>query len=185
MKILFSYPIAIDGEAVLINELMKSREWNLFHLRKPDWNDQQVESLYHQLNDAVKSKTVLHRHQKLAERLGMKKIHARQEEVFSISTSASCHSFEEVEEIEGKVEYCFLSPIYDSISKPGYSCSFIKSELKQFLKKERKTKIIALGGVDESNYQELLRLGFDGGAFLGSIWNQKMNVESPLSNNSL
>ena len=68
--------------------------------------------------------------------------------------------------------YCFLSPIFDSISKEGYKANFDKLELKEFLAKDRKTKVIALGGLTEENYLEVLELGFDGGAFLGSVWNK-------------
>ena len=65
-----------------------------------------------------------------------------------------------------------MSPVFDSISKQGYKANFNKEELKKFLKKERKIKIMGLGGVTEDNYSELINLGFDGGAFLGSVWKQ-------------
>ncbi|MCB0410386.1 MAG: thiamine phosphate synthase, partial [Flavobacteriales bacterium] len=81
-----------------------------------------------------------------------------------------CHSFEEVEKLDGEKEYCFLSPVFDSISKQGYKAKFDKEELRQFLKKDRKIKVIGLGGVNEENYSELIEMGFDGGAFLGSVW---------------
>lgn len=147
MKILFSYPTELANEVSLINEEMISGKWKILHLRKPDWTENEVMDLYKNLSDEVKQKTVLHQ-----------------------SGKQSCHTFEEVESIDGKAEYCFLSPIYDSISKEGYQSNFEKTELKEFLKKERKTKVIALGGVSDKNYNEVIELGFDGGAFLGSVW---------------
>ena len=149
MKILFSYPTKLENETSIINNEMSSGNWDLFHLRKPDWTENEVMNLYNSLSDEVKQKTVIHQSGKL-----------------------SCHSFEGIDAVEGKEEYCFLSPVFDSISKEGYKAKFDKEELKEFLKTERQLKVIGLGGVTEENYSELLELGFDGGAFLGSVWNK-------------
>lgn len=149
MKILFSYPEKLNDEVDLINKEMTSGNWDIFHLRKPDWSEDEVMRLLSDLSDEVKSKTILHQNFK-----------------------GSCHSFEEVNTLEGKLEYCFLSPIFDSISKQGYKAKFDEQELKEFLKKDRKIKVIGLGGVTEENYKELIAMGFDGGAFLGSVWNK-------------
>jgi len=149
MKILFSYPDELQNEIELIHKEMNIGNWDLFHLRKPKFSEEEVFHFYNQLNDDVKSKTVLH-----------------------YQFKGSCHSFEEVEKLDGEKEYCFLSPIFDSISKQGYKAKFEKVELKEFLKKDREIKVIALGGIIEENYSEVLSLGFDGGAFLGSVWNK-------------
>lgn len=126
---------------------MASGEWDLFHLRKPEYTTNELLELWNKLDDDVKKKTVLHQDFK-----------------------GSCHSFEEVEALNGKLPYCFLSPVFDSISKQGYQAKFDKNELKVFLKKKRTIKVIGLGGVTLENYAELMNLGFDGGAFLGSVW---------------
>lgn len=149
MRILFSYPTKLKNEASIINNEMSSGNWDLFHLRKPDWSETQIKELYSCLDDEVKTKTVLHAQFK-----------------------GSCHSFEEVEALEKEKIYCFLSPIFDSISKKGYKANFDTETLKAFLKKERQIKVIALGGLTEGNYNEIIELGFDGGAFLGSIWSK-------------
>ena len=158
MRILFSYPIELENEIDLIHQEMRSGNWDLFHLRKPNLNEKEVNGIYNVLNDKKKKKTVLHHQFK-----------------------GSCHSFEEVEKFDGKKEYCFLSPVFDSISKPGYKANFDKEELKDFLRKDRNIKVIGLGGVTETNYSELLELGFDGGAFLGSVW-KKYNEQLVINN---
>lgn len=164
MRILISYPKKLENEVDFIHQEMTSGKWDYFHLRKPDWSDEEMMTLLNNLNDEVKQKTILHKNFK-----------------------ASCHSFDEVEALNKKMidnschfaliegtgsqlNYCFLSPIFNSISKIGYRAKFDKKELKEFLKKERKIKVIALGGVTPENYQELIDMGFDGGAFLGSVW---------------
>jgi len=155
MKILFSYPTKLENEVSIINNEMSSGNWDLFHLRKPDWKDDEVERLFSELAVEVQNKAVVHQ-----------------------SGKQSCHSFEEVDKYEKSVTlsgvegYCFLSPIFDSISKKGYKANFEKEALRAFLKKERKVKVIALGGITEENYSEVLELGFDGGAFLGSVWSK-------------
>lgn len=147
MKILFSYPTKLEDEASIINNEISSGNWDLFHLRKPGWSETEIKELYSCLSAEAQQKTIFHE-----------------------SGKQSCHSFDEVIKIDGKVEYCFLSPIFDSISKEGYQSNFDKLELKEFLRKDRKIKVIALGGLTEVNYTEILELGFDGGAFLGSVW---------------
>jgi len=90
----------------------------------------------------------------------------------------SAHSFEELEKIGENAEICFLSPVFDSISKFGYKAKFSKDELKEgisawrnFQKKEsRKQKLYALGGVESGNIAGLAELGFDGAAVLGAVW---------------
>lgn len=149
MKILFSYPNKLINEVALINELMTSGEWDLFHLRKPDYTTDELMELWNKLDDEVKIKTVLHQDFK-----------------------GSCHSFEEVEALNGQLPYCFLSPVFDSISKQGYLAKFDATELKAFFKKKRTIKVIALGGIAEDNYNEVLSIGFDGAAFLGSVWSK-------------
>ncbi len=149
MRILFSYPEKLKDEDELINDEMEKNHWDKFHLRKPNWSEEEINNLFNSFNEEVQTKTVIHQNFK-----------------------GSCHSFKEVEELDGKLEYCFLSPVFDSISKQGYKANFEQEELRKFLKKEREIKIIGLGGVTEANYSELLELGFDGGAFLGSVWKQ-------------
>ena len=186
MKILFSYPTKVDDEVALINELMTSGKYDLFHLRKPNWNSDEVINLLSELSEDVRRKTVIHKHNDLVGKFELKGVHLKMNELTTnnCQLSTSCHSYEEVDNleknfchpefIEGKeiraIDYCFLSPIYDSISKQGYEAKFDKKELRVFLKKERKIKVIALGGITEGNYSEVLQLGFDGAAFLGSVW---------------
>ena len=105
MKILFSYPTKLENEASIINNEMSSGNWDLFHLRKPDWKKEEVEKLFTELDVEVQAKTVVHK-----------------------SGKQSCHSFSDVEAIDGKEGYCFLSPVFDSISKEGYKANFEKSE---------------------------------------------------------
>ena len=83
----------------------------------------------------------------------------------------SAHTIEEVKDIKDKYDYLFLSPIYNSISKKGYSSTFSYSELKEAFKQGILTeKVYALGGITPNKIPELKELGFGGVAFMGYIW---------------
>jgi thiamine-phosphate pyrophosphorylase len=87
------------------------------------------------------------------------------------TASASLHSFKEVENLPCRLDYVFLSPIFQSISKQDYPSAFTKDELVNFFQQRKsKTSIVALGGVREENLKELQQIGFVGIALLGSIW---------------
>ncbi len=65
----------------------------------------------------------------------------------------------------------FLSPVFDSISKPGYGSRFSTEELREAAGKGLiNAKVYALGGVDPSRFAELEALGFGGVALLGAAW---------------
>ena len=85
--------------------------------------------------------------------------------------SISCHSLEELSAYKAKFDYLFLSPIFDSISKKGYSGRFTREQLlaardNGLIDK----KIIALGGITSGNIPIIRELGFGGVAVLGSVW---------------
>ena len=65
----------------------------------------------------------------------------------------------------------FLSPVFDSISKAGYSSAFAPDELQAAGKEGLIDKrVIGLGGIDESNIRRIKELGFGGAAILGGLW---------------
>jgi len=93
----------------------------------------------------------------------------------------SAHSFEELEKTS--TDICFLSPVFDSISKFGYKAKYNSQELKEGIaswKENHSQKLFALGGVDAENIAELASLGFDGAAVLGAVWHSPDPVEALL-----
>jgi thiamine-phosphate pyrophosphorylase len=68
----------------------------------------------------------------------------------------------------------FLSPVFPSISKPGYhpaiDSKIIAARLSRRTHHERKTAVIALGGITLANVIRCAELGFDGVAILGALW---------------
>ena len=88
-----------------------------------------------------------------------------------LSLSYSCHSLSEVELRKPKMDYVFLSPIFDSISKRGYRSKFSLSELqKAGAEGIIDSRVVALGGITKDKLPLLQSLHFGGAAMLGAIW---------------
>jgi thiamine-phosphate pyrophosphorylase len=85
-----------------------------------------------------------------------------------MALSASLHSWEEVREVPSRaLEYVFLSPLFDSISKPGYLAG------KDLIRRPAgiaPCRLIGLGGIDADTIGEVIQHGWDGAALLGYIW---------------
>lgn len=135
---------------------------------------------------------VLHDHHELCSEYGLQGVHlnsrnpsapcfcdnravgrplASQAEGRMFTVSASCHSIAEAAERKPSLDYLFLSPVFDSISKAGYNSAYTMQELEDAaVSKIIDSKVIALGGVSASNISTLRRLSFGGAAFLGDIW---------------
>jgi hypothetical protein len=86
-----------------------------------------------------------------------------------IAVSTSVHSWEEAKQLPDGLAYAFLSPLFDSISKPGYRAN---TALKQRPAGPYSCKVIGMGGVGEDTIAELVRHGWDGAAILGWIWEE-------------
>ena len=87
--------------------------------------------------------------------------------------SASCHTLEEVQEDKKTCDYVFLSPIFDSISKEGYSSKFTPEAIREAVKADIiDKKVIALGGIDEENILRVKDFGFGGAAIMGGLWSK-------------
>lgn len=160
------------GEAAEIERLLR-RGWWRVHVRKPGEPAAAVAELVGKIPAELRTRLSLHDHFELAEQLGVGGVHLnfRNPEPpagWQGMVSWSCHSLNEVEYHRGKADYMFLSPIFDSISKPGYQSRFTPEELEA--SRLLGPDVFALGGVTPSNLPRLRGLGFGGGAMLSAAW---------------
>ncbi|WP_142684427.1 thiamine phosphate synthase [Chitinophaga polysaccharea] len=79
--------------------------------------------------------------------------------------STGIHSIEEITLTDTRFRTLLLSPVFNSISKPGYH-----GRLEGVLTKKDNRQVLALGGVDHTNIHLLKTRQFDGAALLGAIW---------------
>ena len=94
--------------------------------------------------------------------------------------SRSCHNLETLRASLGIYHAVFFGPVFDSISKRGYGPGSVaagersRNEVSAFLRDrtvaQRRTTIVALGGIDAMTAPQALALGFDGVAVLGAVW---------------
>jgi thiamine-phosphate pyrophosphorylase len=177
-------PGSLAGEADLLEGLLEAGLQKL-HLRKPGVEADYLERLLEQLSPRWGHQLVLHGHRELAERYGISQIHGPVryrgmaersggggKEIApgeGIAVSTSVHFWEEAKELPGGLAYAFLSPVFDSISKPGYKAH---SGLLQRPAGSYPCPMIGMGGVGEDRIAELVRHGWDGAAILGWIWEE-------------
>lgn len=94
--------------------------------------------------------------------------------------SCSCHSISELYGNVERMDYMFISPVFDSISKAGYKAGVDISAVKDFFNTADGRKAVALGGISADNINNLSKMGFTAAALLGSVWK---DGESMAANN--
>ncbi|MDR1761478.1 MAG: thiamine phosphate synthase [Bacteroidales bacterium] len=150
----------------------------IFHLRKPKSTIEEMRDFIIKIPVEFHGRVVLHDHFSLIREFELKGIHINkrnpsvemQHATFLQHKSKSCHSLEEIKNIS-QFDYVFLSPIFDSISKSGYSKAFSHEELLQAKNAGIiSEKVIALGGIMPENISKIVNYGFGGIAILGGLW---------------
>ncbi len=173
---IISPPKTNSNEIEIVNHLLKDHDIT-FHLRKPDYTENELKNYLRQINSDCHSKITIHNNHQLIHHFNLKGIHftsynrndLHKYQTLKCCKSISTHSFNEIVESEFSYDYYFLSPIFESVSKPGYGGnSFNEENLKSFL--DLYPNVVALGGVNSNNIKKVDQLGFYGAAILGTFW---------------
>ena len=161
-------------EDEVINRLFEDG-LSALHLRKPLHCQRDVRDLLYHINPDFHNRIVLHDHFHLIEDFDLKGVHLNRRnpetpENKMISVSRSCHSFECLQ-LSPSFDYMFLSPIFNSISKPGYNQAYSHDQLIDARNLGIiNEKVYALGGMDENTIPLVSEYGFGGAVVLGSLW---------------
>ena len=168
--------LVLDNDALLIIGLLE-KGIDIVHLRKPDADISQCRKILAELPESIRNKIIIHDFPELYYEFDLKGIHVNKN-VTSLPSdytgfkTRSCHSLDEIIAHRNNFNYLFLSPIFDSISKVGYSSAFSHEVLLQAahdgIIDER---VIALGGVSLDKLPYLKSLNFGGAAMIGAIYN--------------
>jgi len=159
-------------ETTLWNRLLESGLPRL-HVRKPALTAAETGRLLAQVDDAFRQRVSVHYYPQLALDYGLGGIHYSFQTLPATSTkphrltSCSLHSWAERDQIKDEVDYCFLSPVFDSISKQGYRQN---ASLWQVPATAGTCPVYALGGIGRHNLEPVVEAGFTGVAVLGAIW---------------
>ncbi len=174
--IAISTPKVQRDDAYIIQSLI-DRGVHTVHLRKPESDVDECRRLLSSLGEEYRARIVIHNYAELYSEFSLRGIHHNRDVVslpagYSGLRTRSCHSLEEVVQYKPNYDYLFLSPIFDSISKVGYSSRFDAAELQRAADEGIiDDRVIALGGVTLSRVAYLHSLGFGGAAMCGAIYN--------------
>lgn len=190
-----SSPEDFAGEQDIIQSMFELGLQRL-NLRKPNHSLEQVRKWLLALPFSLHSKVVVHGHRDLLQEFNLAGFHGSSkfenlpsrsektnnfdEQISVVKTirGVSLHCFEELE--QGDWDYAFFSPIFPSLSKPGYMPRYTLEQIKEALdswqscgKKshEKPQMVYALGGVEPGLLGVLYAAGFSGACVLGAIWN--------------
>ncbi len=158
---------------------------DFLHLRKPGTEPVYSERLLTLLPESHRNQIVVHDHFYLKEEFNLRGIHlnGRNPEPpagYKGHVSKSFHDMDELKAGKKDFDYVFLSPVFDSISKPNHASAFDMETLRQSSAHgiiDR--KVMALGGITTENMAAAKDLGFGGVVVLGDLWN-RFNVHSTL-----
>ncbi|WP_144801118.1 thiamine phosphate synthase [Maribacter sp. MAR_2009_72] len=158
-----------------------------FHLRKPHKSLKDHRAYLNELDVKYHNRVVVHLYHELVNEFDLKGIHFQEQhridhidnpgryfknlEMYGKSISSSFHEPEVLDNCYFEFDYHLLSPVFSSISKPGYKG-------RGFDVNHIDKTIIGMGGVSIENIEEFKTLGFKGVGVLGGIWNSNEPVES-------
>ena len=171
----------VANEVEIINKLFEAG-MRRFHLRKPGWDYKQLTGLLSQIDQTFHHDIAIHGHHEITGQFNLKRLHYTERNRFNTGPeklisqkgrgyelSTSLHDLDFLKSL-GAFDYVFFSPVFNSISKPGYQGGLPEGFRLQ--KDEVKPKVIALGGVCNSNLNKIKEMNFDGAAVLGAVWSR-------------
>lgn len=173
---------SVAQEAQVINHLFEAG-MDCFHLRKKMMQEKELVTLLEAINPACYARIALHQHHAIAPAFGISRLHFTVQQrqattagklqelrAAGYTLSTSVHAADELVWLAPFFNYAFLGPVFNSISKPGYPGVFDNGF--RLTDAQKKTGVIALGGIDAGNISLVRQMNFDGAAVLGALWNR-------------
>lgn len=175
--IVITDPQFFEEESKYINALFENG-LDVLHIRKPDASIDEMRKLIQQIKIQYHYKIMIHSHYELRNEFVIRGIHFTGDSKHLIFQFADCsckksqsiHEIDELETVHPLIDYVFISPLFPSISKVGYSKPWNFMDLILALKKTYSFQIIPLGGINERNLVIAKEFGFNEFAVLGCIW---------------
>ncbi|GAC1493024.1 MAG: thiamine phosphate synthase [Flavisolibacter sp.] len=153
----------------------------LCQYRRPDAPRNGLRELNAVSHPDYRHHSALHQHHEIAKEYKMERLHfteAKRNEICEEALKAlktdnnrlstSIHNINTYNTLSSAFDYTFFGPVFNSISKQGYTSS-VKHDF-VFPVKKSYPKVIAIGGIEATNIQKLFNMQFDGVAVLGMIW---------------
>lgn len=155
-----------------------------YHLRKPRWSLDRVQSWIKSLPRVYRSRIVLHQFPELVEKFGLGGFHIRAddatpEEIPVEKLSVQCQHYADLEKCGNRFRRLMLGPVFPKKDRDITVPARTEQEYAAIVAYRRKTggtcKIFAFGGVEIANVKRCKKMGFDGVAVVGAIWEAEDN----------
>jgi len=192
--IVITPPDFYTDELVHVNRMFE-QGLPILHLRKPGFNYKAISGYLKKIAPEYHTRIVIHSCYELVKDFNLRGLHIKGADIDDkkaiiqkykiregLTVSASYHEIKDINMEETEIDYVFLSPLFDSISKKNYKAQFNHDELTDALKRA-KIDVIALGGLKLENIHTVKELGFKGMAFLGAVWDTDDPVKSYMAIN--
>lgn len=163
------------GEELAIKLLLDNGA-DYIHIRKPETKSSGVAALLDKIPEVYYDRLILNGNFDLLSDYNLGGAHLNRKNpvppaCFRGKVGYSCHSLDELLLRRDEMDYCLLSPIYDSISKSGYSSAFSHHILTDAAAKGIiDDKTVALGGITPQRIPAVKSYNFGGVAVLGYVW---------------
>lgn len=175
--ILITEPDFIPNEEKFITAFF-NEGLEMLHLRKPEATPLQMHELISKIDEKFHSQIMIHSQYKLLETFQLRGLHFTEKSKGQIQNykkihckrSLAVHDLSDLKCVDNSIDYVFLSPLFSSVSKVGYSKQWNFESIKAELSGYRNFQVKALGGITLDNVKQVKELGFDDFALLGSIW---------------
>ena len=183
MLAVITRPEIFSGEADYLEGLLEAGLTKL-HVRKPGAGEKEKIALLERLAPRWAGRLVWHGGRELAEVYGISQVHGSVglvggrgksggglpvESGGRLAVSTSVHSWEEMKALPAGLAYAFISPLFDSISKPGYGANMALLEPPGG---DLPCLPVGLGGIGADTIGEMIRRGWKGAAVRGWIWEE-------------
>lgn len=173
-------PVADEGAKIAA--ILDAGWWRV-HLRHPEASAAELTAVIKSIPQRVRDRVTMHDRHSLAQihGIGGLQLNARNPMPpygWRGMLSRSCHNMRDVAR-SAVMHYITLSPVMDSISKPGYRGV-------EFAHLPTGVRIIALGGITPANLTDMRRRGFGGAAMLGAVpWEKDIEEITRFATNTL
>jgi len=183
MKLVVISPEHDDPRETAVMGALFAAGLERYHVRKPHWPAAKLGAWLRALPAEWRSCLVLHSHHEFVDRLSLGGRHWRDDDSAPSRpadgeglTSRSCHDLGALRAALGNYNSVFFGPMFPSLSKPSHGprgdfpADKLSALLAQRTSSERRTTVLALGGVSVERLSRCRELGFDGVAVLGAVW---------------
>lgn len=149
------------------------------HLRKPGWSSKRLFQYLNGIEPQFHPSIMVHYREDVVREFKLKGIHYQCENLplhkRDYTVSCGAHSWQEFLQISARVDYAFVSPLFNSISKRGYRAN---EELLTIPPEVERRKAVALGGIDPNNIHYAQGQKLKGAAVLGTVWQTNNPLEA-------